>query len=102
MGEDGGRLGVLSQWICHCFQRIHLLPTDALVGKGLLNLTKASLVFEIIWISVEVFEATPSLPWPGSALPAEHPCHGGQLDLCRKNLMFSSRDLSPPKANYHH
>lgn len=90
MGEDGGRLGVLSQWICHCFQRIHLLPTDALVGKGLLNLTKASLVFEIIWISVEVFEATPSLPWRG------------QLDLCRKNPMFSSRDLSPPKANYHH
>lgn len=54
-----------------------LLPTDALGGKVLLDLTKAFLTFEIIWISVELFEATPSLPWPGSALPAEHPCHGG-------------------------
>lgn len=50
----------------------------------LMHLGKAFLIFEIIWISVEVFEANPSLPWPGSVLSAEHPCHGGQLDLYRK------------------
>lgn len=33
MGEDGGRQGVLSQGICHCFQWTHLLPTVALGGE---------------------------------------------------------------------
>lgn len=41
--------------------------------KELLDLTGAFLIFEIIWILVELFEVIPSLPCLGLFLPSRTP-----------------------------
>lgn len=68
-------------------------------GGGCRTLTEAVLTFEIIWISVELIEVPPSLPWLTSALLSRTPLRWRTTGFIEEKNMFSSTDLSLPKAN---